>query len=113
MGNKWVRLLLGVVVSVGIFIGVAAFVADFHPLGGGSRIYMAQQACVERNRYSGLSNDSCYQAADRAQARMDRDERYIAIAAGVAAVALFWLLVHFLYLRPRRRRREQETGAAG
>jgi hypothetical protein len=112
MGNKWVKLLLGVVLSVGIFIGMAAFIYDMHPLGGSSSLYMQQEACIERVRYSGLSTEPCYDAYRRASERMDQNERWVAIAAGVGAVALFWLLVHFLYIRPRRRRRGAETDAA-
>jgi hypothetical protein len=112
MGNKRVKVLLGVVFSVGIFIGMAAFVADAHPLGGSQGPYARQQACIERNRYSGLSNESCYDEYLRATERIESKERWIAIGAGAAAVALFWLLVHFLYLRPRRRRSEQEADAA-
>jgi hypothetical protein len=36
----------------------------------------------------------------------DRRDRWVGVAAGAVAVALFWLLAQLLYLGPRRRRRE-------
>jgi len=108
---KWVKLLLGVVISLAIFGGVAAFVADAHPLGGSQGPYARQQACIERSRYSGLNGDFCYEEYRRATERIEAKERWIAAASGAAAVGLFWLLVNLFYFRPRRRR-GQEAAAA-
>ena len=45
---NWVKLLLGVLVSAGIFVGVWAWVYDTHPLRDDS-IYAQRQRCeVER-----------------------------------------------------------------
>ncbi|HEY5710929.1 MAG TPA: hypothetical protein VIT38_03450 [Allosphingosinicella sp.] len=112
MGSKLVKMLLGIVVSVAIFGGVAIFVMDLHPLGGSAAAYERQQACVEGNRYSGESNAGCYSAYDRESAKVEWNERLVAGGAGVAAVGLFWLLLNFLYLRPRRRRAEAAEAAA-
>lgn len=111
MGNKWVKLLLGVVLSVGIFVGVLAFVYDAHPLGGSQGPYARQQACIERNRYSGLSSESCFDDYLRATERIESKEKWIAGAAGAVAVGLLWLLVYFFYLRPRRRRGQEAEAA--
>jgi hypothetical protein len=112
MGNKWVKMLLGIVLSVVIFGGVAVWVMDMHPLGGSSAAYARQQACIEANRYSDASNDACYSAYDRESAKVEWNERLVAGGAGVAAVGLFWLLLNLFYLRPRRRRAEAAASAA-
>ena len=111
MGNKWVKMLLGIVVSVAILGGVAIWVMDMHPLGGSAAAYARQQACIEANRYSDGSNDACYSAYDRESAKVEWNERLVSAGAGVAAVGLFWLLLNLLYFRPRRRRAEADAAA--
>jgi len=109
MANKWVRMLVGVVLSLVIFGGVAAFVFDQHPLGGSGPAYTEQQVCLER-AFDESARASCYDTYYRESDRNYGNERLAAAVAGVAAVGLFWLLVYFFYLRPRRRRGEP-TGA--
>ena len=109
--TKWMKVLLGVVLSLAIFAGVAAMVYDMHPLGGGSEAYARQRACLERLQYSEAPTSACYDAYRRESEAVDWNERLVSAGAGVAAVALFWFLVNLLYLRPRRRRSEAEAGA--
>ena len=104
MGNKWVRVFLSLVVSLAIFAGVAAFVADLHPM----RPYysMANEGCAADTGIGSESRLDCYDRYNAIMDRSDGNDRLVAIAAGAAAVALFWLLVNYFYLRPRRRRQE-------
>ena len=111
MANKWVRMLVGVVLSLVIFGGVAAFVSDLHPFGGGGPAYTEQQICLER-ALDESARATCYDIYYRESDRNYANERLAALVAGAASVGLFWLLVYFLYLRPRRRRGEQ-TAARG
>jgi hypothetical protein len=111
MGNKWVRMLVGLVLSVVIFGGVAAFVFDQHPLGGSGPAHTEQQACLER-AFAESERASCYDTYVRESERNYASERVAAAVAGLVSVGLFWLLVYFFYLRARRRRGEQ-TVAGG
>jgi hypothetical protein len=108
---KWMKVLLGVVLSLAIFAGVAAIVYDMHPLGGGAEAYARQRACLERVQYSETPTSVCYDAYRHESDAVDRNERLVSAGAGVVAVALFWFLLNLLYLRPRRRRNEEEAGA--
>lgn len=108
---KWMKVLLGVVLSLAIFAGVAAMTYDMHPLGGGADAYARQQACLERLQYSETPTSVCYDAYRRESEEVDWNERLVSAGAGAAAVALFWFLLNLLYLRPRRRRSEAEAGA--
>ena len=111
MSKRWVKLLVGVVLSLVIFGGVAAFVFDQHPLGGSGPAHTEQEACLERAFAEG-ERASCYDTYFRESDRNYGNERLAASAAGLASVGLFWLLVYFFYLRPRRRHSD-ETIAKG
>ena len=105
MANRWVRMLVGLVLSLVIFGGVAAFVFDQHPLGGSGPAHTEEQACLER-AFAESERAACYDTFFRESDRNYANERLAAAVAGLASVALFWLLVYFFYLRPRRRRGE-------
>ena len=111
MGNKWVKVLIGVVLSVAIFGGVAAFVFDMNPLGGSGPAHAEQEVCLER-AVAESDREACYDAYFRESDRNFATERWVAAGAGLAAVGLFWVLVNAFYLRPRRRRRD-ETNRPG
>jgi len=110
MGNKWVKVLVGVVLSVAIFGGVAAFVFDMHPLGGSGPAHTEQQACLER-AVAESDREACYDDFFRESDSNFGTERWVAAGAGLAAVGLFWVFVYAFYVRPRRRR--DETNRTG
>ncbi|HEX8640913.1 MAG TPA: hypothetical protein VF704_07120 [Allosphingosinicella sp.] len=95
---KWLKILLGLVVSVAIFGGVAAAVFDAHPLRSSFNL----EGCVEDSRYSSEGSSHCYDDYRRETDRSDSQERLLAAAVGAAAVGLFWLLAYFFYFRRRR-----------
>ncbi len=70
-----------------------------------------REACLDRVRYDGGSEEACYSAARSASQRHDGRVQQYGLAAGAVAVLLFWALVYLLYLRPRRRRAEQADAA--
>jgi hypothetical protein len=98
--QKWVKILVGVVISLAIFGGVAAAVNDAHPL----RSSFDLEGCTERSRYSSEGSGHCYDEYRRSTDRSDSSDRLLALAVGAAAVGLFWLLANLFYFRPRRRR---------
>ena len=109
---KWLKILLGVVLSVAIFAGAAAAVFDAHPLGGGSEAYARQRSCVEDAQLFGRDSSSCYDSYRSEAKRVETNERWLSAGAGALAVGLFWLLVYLFYIRPRSRRAEAEDAAA-
>jgi hypothetical protein len=104
MGSKWLKVLFAVVLSAIILGSVAALVYDMHPLRDSS-LYTQQAACWDENRYNPTPVDCGGMFSSQFEAA-DRRDRWVGVAAGAVAVALFWLLAQLLYLGPRRRRRE-------
>lgn len=113
---NWIKVLLGLVASAGIFVGVAVFVADQHPLRDSS-FYRRDQICGRTNSYDYQSSASesqqteCYARLRRQEEQTESKELWLAGGLGAAAVGLFWLLVWLFYIRPRRRRAEPEGQA--
>lgn len=97
----WMKVLLGVVLSLGICGGVAAFVYDLHPM---RPYYDSSNERCDQERGPAID---CYDDYRRVMDAADGQDRWVALAAGVGAVALFWLLANLFYFRPRRRRAEQ------
>src|ERR1043165_2456869 len=98
---NWLKVLLGILLSAGILIGVWAWVYDSHPLRDSS-LYRQREACIEQSRYD---NDA-YGCYDRIRAReeaVETNEKWLGAGLGAAGAGLFWLLVYFFYIRPRRR----------
>ena len=107
MGN-WLKLLLGIAVSAGIFIGIWAWVYDMHPLRDNS-VYREREACIERTRYSGEGSAGCYDRYRSREEATESQEKLLGAGLGAAGAGLFWLLVYFFYLKLRRRRAEAEA----
>ena len=100
----WTGLLVAALIAIGVGIGVAAFTYDKHPMR--SHYSMAGEGCAED---SGLGSDQridCFDNYRRTMDRSDQKDMWVAAAAGVGAAAIVWLLIHFLVLRPRRKRGE-------
>ena len=100
----WMKMVLGVVLSLGICGGVAAFVYDLHPMRPNYNV--ADERCPEDTPGPDQRLE-CYDDHRRIMDGADGSDRWAALGAGVAAVALFWLLANLLYFRPRRRKAEQ------
>ena len=106
---NWVKLLLGVLVSAGIFVGVWAWVYDTHPLRDDS-IYAQRQRCEEQNRYR-LQTDpyiDCFERFRSREEATETSEKWLGAGLGVVGAGLFWLLVWLFYIKPRRRRTAAE-----
>ena len=98
---NWLKLLLGIVVSAGIFIGVWAWVYDMHPLRDGSR-YREQRECEEQSRYQEYPAP-CHLRLRAREEATETQEKWLGAGLGGAGAGLFWLLFYFFYLKPRRR----------
>lgn len=96
----WLKLVLGVVLSLGIFGGVAAFVYDLHPM---RPYYSASEERCAEDTPGPDAQLECFDDHRRIMDASDGNDRWAAIGAGAAAVGLFWLLANLLYFRPRRR----------
>jgi hypothetical protein len=101
--SNWLKMLLGIAVSAGIFIGIWAWVYDMHPLRDNS-IYTQREACIEQSRYSGGGSAGCYDRYRSLEQTTETQEKWLGAGLGAAAAGLFWLLVYIFYLKPRRRR---------
>jgi len=95
------KMVLGVVLSLAIGAGVAALVYDLHPMRPAYNV--AEERCAEDTPGPDVRLE-CYDEHRRIMDGADGSDRWAAVGAGVAAVALFWLLANLLYFRPRRRR---------
>lgn len=107
---NWVKVLLGIVLSLAIFGGVAAAVYDAHPMR--PNYNAAEERCADDTPGLDESRIDCWNDYQRMMDRSERSDTWVAVGSGAVAVMLFWFLVNLLYLRPRRRRSEGETGAA-
>lgn len=99
---NWLKLLLGILLSAGILIGVWAWVYDSHPLRDAS-LYRQREACIEQNRYRTDVYTDCYERFRSREESTETSEKWLGAGLGAAGAALFWLLVYFFYIRPRRK----------
>ena len=105
---NWLKILLGIVISAGIFVGVWAWVYDMHPLRDGS-LYSEQRECDEQSRYQEYPAP-CHLRLRAREDATETQEKWLGAGLGAAGAALFWLLVYFFYIRPRRRAAEGGEG---
>ena len=98
---NWVKVLLGVLVSIGIFVGIMAWIVDMHPLRGD--LFVQQQRCEEQNRYRVEGGADCYAIYRRREDAIETNEKWLGAGLGAGGAGLFWLLAYFLYIKPRRR----------
>jgi hypothetical protein len=99
---NWAKLLLGVVLSIGIFIGVFAWVVDMHPLRGDA-LFREQRECEEQNRIRLDSRIDCYANYRRKADAIETKEQWLGAGLGAGGAGLFWLFVYLFYIKPRRR----------
>ena len=102
---SWLKMLLGILLSVGILIGVWAWVYDMHPLRDDS-LYLQREECIERSRFSSEGSAGCYERFRSREEATETQEKWLGAGLGVAGAGLFWLLVYLFYIRPRRRAAE-------
>lgn len=107
---NWMKILLGVLVSAGIFVGVWAWVYDMHPLRDNS-LYREERACWDARSLNGSTVDCAELVRPREQA-IDNNEKWLGAGLGVAGAGLFWLLIYLLYIKPQRRRAEAQSPGA-
>lgn len=100
---KWVKVLLGIIVSVGIFVGILAWVYDMHLMQDPS-LDRQIDACFDTARYRGSDSDECVRRYRTRFEEADRNDQLLAAGIGAASTGLFWLLAYQFYIKPRRRR---------
>lgn len=98
---NWLKVLLGVVLSIGIFIGIMAWIVDMHPLRGD--LFVQQRQCEEQSRYRPEGAADCYDIYRRRADEIETNEKWLGAGLGAGGVGLFWLLAYAFYIRPRRR----------
>lgn len=100
---NWMKVALGVLLSIGIFIGIWAWVYDMHPLRSES-LYAAQRRCEEENRFRLDGQVDCYASYRRQADAIETKEKWLGAGLGAGGAGLFWLLVYLFYIKPRRRK---------
>ena len=98
---NWVKMLLGVVVSIGIFIGIMAWIVDMHPLRGD--LFAEQRRCEEQSRIRLEGETDCYAIYRRKADAIETKEKWLGAGLGAGGAGLFWLLGWLFYIKPRRR----------
>ena len=111
------KTLLGIMLTAGIFIGVAAFVADQNPLGS-SPYYGRDGLCGRDNGYATDSSSerqraACYEMMRRRHDSAEAQERWLGMGLGAGAVGLFWFLAYIVYVRQRKRTVQADQADAG
>ena len=108
---KWVKMLLAILVSAGIFIGIWAWIVDLHPLRGD--LFGEQRRCEEMHRNANDGELDCYATYRRKADAIETKEKWLGAGLGAGGAGLFWLLVWLFYIKPRRRAAEAgESGGA-
>ncbi|HYD13557.1 MAG TPA: hypothetical protein VEC11_11990 [Allosphingosinicella sp.] len=98
---NWLKVLLGVLLSIGIFIGIMAWIVDMHPLRGD--LFAEQRRCEEQSSYRVDGGTDCYETYRRKADAIETNEKWLGAGLGAGGAGLFWLLVYLFYIRPRRR----------
>jgi hypothetical protein len=98
----WLKIVIGLLLSLAIFASVSVFVYDQHPMR--PHYSLSNENCAADAGYGSESRIDCYDEYRRIMDDADRSDLWASLAAGAGAVALFWLLANLFYIRPRRRR---------